>query len=191
MDCVYRSPTPALGPGPPVSRSAGEGAGRSGDAVRGSDDRPGDHVLRLCRARGGCRRVGGFVPQPGALGALSDRGLFQRGRPVRADRRRVPGDDPRHRLCRRGRGPVSLCRDDARYRLCAACAAGLCAISRSAPWSGSSCWPSSSSSSAAGWSPRSCRALPRAAGGVTTDATPGRSATFSTPAISSRFRRQG
>ena len=80
---------------------------------------------------------GGLGAQPGAFGAVSDPRLLQRGRAVRADRRRVPGDDPGHRLCRRGRGAVPLRRDDARHRLRRSCAAALCAICRSARWSGS------------------------------------------------------
>ena len=54
--------------------------------------------------------------QPGAFGAVPDPRLLQFGRAVRAAGRRVPGDDPGHRLCRRGRGAVPLRRDDARHR---------------------------------------------------------------------------
>src|SRR6266436_4424722 len=90
-----------------------------GIGVREDRDRPGHHVLRLCRARRGFRGDGRLVSQPGALGAVPDRRFFQRSWPVRADRRRVPGHDPRHCLCRRSRGFISLRRDDARHRLCA------------------------------------------------------------------------
>ncbi len=62
--------------------------------------------------------------EPRAFGAVPDPRLRQRGRPVRADGRRVPGDDPDRRLCRRGRGAVPVRGDDARRRLRRA-AAGL------------------------------------------------------------------
>ena len=55
--------------------------------------------------------------QSGAFGPLPDPHLRQRRRPVRADGRRVPGDDPGGRLCRRRRRPVPVRRHDARRRL--------------------------------------------------------------------------
>ncbi len=64
---------------------------------------------------------------PGAFGAVPDPRLRQRRRPVRAAGRRVPGDDPGRRLCRRGRGAVPVRRDDARRRF-RRVAAGLPAI---------------------------------------------------------------
>src|SRR5690606_10543213 len=51
-----------------------------------------------------------------------------RGRALRADGRRVLGDDPGDRLCRRGRGAVPLRGDDARHQLRRA-APGLPAVS--------------------------------------------------------------
>ena len=65
---------------------------------------------------------------PGAFGAVPDPRLRERGRAVRAAGRRVPGDDPGRRLCRRGRGAVPVRGDDARRRFRRA-AAGLSAIS--------------------------------------------------------------
>ena len=62
-----------------------------------------------------------------ALGAVPDPRLRQRGRPVRADGRRVPRDDPDRGLCRRGRGAVPVRGDDARRRFRRA-APGLPAI---------------------------------------------------------------
>ena len=49
--------------------------------------------------------------------AVPDPRLLQRRRPVPDRRRRVPGDDPGHRLCRRGRGAVPVRRHDAGHRL--------------------------------------------------------------------------
>ena len=46
-------------------------------------------------------------------------------RPVRDDGRRVPGDDPDRRLCRRGRGAVPVRRDDARRRFRRAASQGV------------------------------------------------------------------
>ena len=72
------------------------------------------------------------VAQPGALGAVPDPRLLQRRRPVPDRGRRVPGDDPGHRLCRRGRGAVPVRRDDARHQLRGAARAGSSATCRSA-----------------------------------------------------------
>ena len=72
------------------------------------------------------------VAQPGPLGAVPDPRLLQRRGAVRADRRRVPGDDPGHRLCRRRRRAVPVRRDDARHRLRRAARAASCATCRSA-----------------------------------------------------------
>ena len=63
-------------------------------------------------------------------------------RPVRAAGRRVPGDDPDRRLCRRGRGAVPVRGDDARRRFRRAARRASCNICRSAPWSASSSWSS-------------------------------------------------
>ena len=56
------------------------------------------------------------LAQPGPFGALADPRFLQRGRPVPADRRRVPRLPAGHRLRRRGRGPVPVRGDDARRR---------------------------------------------------------------------------
>ena len=72
---------------------------------------------------------GHFRAQSRAFGAVPDPHLLQRGRPVHADRRRVPGDDPARRLCRRGRGAVPVRRHDARrrFRRAEARRAAICA----------------------------------------------------------------
>ena len=88
--------------------------------------------------------------QSRAFGAVPDPRLRQRGRPVRADGRRVPGDDPGRRLCRRGRGAVPVRGDDARRRFRRAAPGLPATICRSARWSASSCWPSCCSWSAPG-----------------------------------------
>ena len=64
--------------------------------------------------------------------------LRQRGGAVRAAGRRVPGDDPGRRLCRRGRGAVPVRGDDARRRLRRAARRASCNICRSARWSAAS-----------------------------------------------------
>src|ERR1700716_3014243 len=61
-------------------------------------------------------RDGDCVAQSCALGAVPDPGVRQRVRPVRADGRRVSGDDPGRGLCRRGRGAVPVRDHDARRR---------------------------------------------------------------------------
>src|SRR6516164_8725128 len=91
-------------------------------------DRPGHPLLHLWHDCRRLRSAGGFGAQPGALRAVSDPRLLQCRRLIHSDRCRVPGDDPRHRLCRGGGGPVSLRRDDAGHRL-PAIAQRLCAIS--------------------------------------------------------------
>ena len=54
--------------------------------------------------------------EPRACGAVSHPRLLQCRRPVRAARRRVPGDDPGRGLCRRRHGAVPVRGDDARCR---------------------------------------------------------------------------
>ena len=69
---------------------------------------------------------------PGPFGAVPHPGLRQRRRAVRADGRRVPGDDPGRRLCRRGGGAVPVRRHDAGRRFRRAARRASCNICRSA-----------------------------------------------------------
>ena len=85
------------------------------------------------------RRHGRHLAQPGAFGAVPDPRLLQRGRAVPDRRRRVPGDDPGHRLRRRRRGAVPLRGDDAGHRLRRSCARASSATPPSAPSSAASC----------------------------------------------------
>ena len=77
-------------------------------------------------------RHGRSVAQSRPFGAVPDPGLLQRRGAVPADRRRVPRDDPGHRLCRRSRGAVPVRRHDARHQFHASCARASCATCRSA-----------------------------------------------------------
>ena len=91
-------------------------------------------LLRLLSAGGGrrgVRRHGGLRAQPGPFGPVPDPRLLQLGRPVRPDRRRVPGDDPGRRLCRRGGRAVHVRGHDARHQLRSACARASCSSCRS------------------------------------------------------------
>ncbi len=80
--------------------AAGSLPGRFATRGQRAHDTGSDCVLSLLRGRRGGGRDGHLIAQPGAFGAVSDPGLLQRGRAVRADGRRVPGDDPGDRLRR-------------------------------------------------------------------------------------------
>ena len=90
---------------------------------------------RCASARPGHRRE-----EPRALGAVPDPRLLQRGRAVRAARRRVPGDAAGRRLRRRGGGAVPVRRDDAGRRFRRAARRASSSTCRSARWSAASCW---------------------------------------------------
>src|ERR1700719_3079209 len=77
-------------------------------------------LLSLRHGGGGVRLHGDRVPQSGAFGAVPHSRLRQFGGVIRAGGRGISRDDPDRRLCRRGRGVVSLRRDDARCRFCRA-----------------------------------------------------------------------
>ena len=134
------------------SRTATAGSARSPRTSRSTrrtgEDEPAPMILPalvLLSLRRRVRGVGVHGDRGAAtraFGAVPDPRLLQRRRPVRADGRRVPGDDPGRRLCRRGRGAVPVRGDDARRRLRRA-APGLPAISAGRRrWSASCCWPS-------------------------------------------------
>src|SRR4051812_35193591 len=84
--------------------------------TRPTDDRH-HRLLFLRRHPARRRRNGGQRAQSRALGAVPYPVLLQCGGAVPDRRRRVPRDDPGHRLCRRRRRAVPVRGDDAGHRL--------------------------------------------------------------------------
>ena len=117
----------------------------------------GDRLLCAGYYRGRLGVRGDRRAQSRALGAVPDPDVLHVGGPLRAARRRVPGDAAGRRLCRRRRGAVPVRRDDARRRFRRAEAGLPVATCRSASSSRWCCSASSASSPA----PRSRRTARR------------------------------
>src|SRR5688500_720752 len=107
-----REPTKNIGLDAPYRCGRRAESSQSASATSGGrfqhDDCCGSLLLSVRRDLRGIGLHGRRSEESGALGVVSDPGLRQCGRPVRAARRRVPGDDSHRRLCRGGGGAVPV-----------------------------------------------------------------------------------
>ena len=148
---LLRQGTPARERRPLGTRDRQEHRARRAVPLRRRAHDPASDLFLALRRR--VHRLGDHgdrVEESRSLGAVPDPRLRQCRGPVRADGRRVPGDDLDRRLCRRGRGAVPVRGDDARRRFHRA-APGLSQLSADRRRDRlSSCWSSSSPSFAPG-----------------------------------------